>query len=62
MRAGIPLYLLVDQERREWVLHAPAEGWQRCQIAASGKYVEQVPLPPPFGFAIESTDWPHPQA
>jgi len=61
-RAGIPLYLLVDQERGEWVLHALAEGWQRYQIAASGKYGEPVPLPPPFAFAIETTDWPHPQA
>jgi Putative restriction endonuclease len=57
-RAGIPLYLLVDQERGEWVLHALAEGWQRYQIAASGKYGEPVPLPQPFGFAIESIDWP----
>ena len=57
-RAGIPLYLLVDQELGEWTLHALAEGWQRYQIAASGKYREQIQLPEPFGFAVETGDWP----
>jgi Uma2 family endonuclease len=58
-RAGIPLYLLVDQELGEWTLHALAEGWQRYQIAASGKYGEPIPLAEHFGFAVETSDWPH---
>lgn len=57
-RAGVPLYLLVDQELRQWTLHALAEGWQRYQVAGQGKYGEPVTLPPPFGFAIQSGDWP----
>jgi Uma2 family endonuclease len=57
-KSGIPLYLLVDQERAEWTLHALAAGWQRYQIAASGAYGEQIPLPAPFDFAIPTTDWP----
>jgi Uma2 family endonuclease len=56
-KAGVPLYLLVDQERGEWTLFGLAEGWQRYQVAAGGKYGEPVPLPAPFGFAVE-TDWP----
>lgn len=57
-KAGIPLYLLVDQELAGWVLYALAEGWQRYQVAAVGKYGEPVPLPPPFGFEIPSAGWP----
>ena len=57
-KAGVPLYLLVDQERREWTLFGLAEGWQRYQVAADGKYGEQIPLPAPFGFAVETGDWP----
>lgn len=57
-KAGIPLYLLVDQEFARWTLHALAEGWQRYQVAAAGKYGEAVPLPAPFGFEIGTTDWP----
>ncbi len=57
-KAGLPLYLLVDQERGEWTLYALAEGWQRYQVAAGGKYGEQIPLPPPFGFEIATADWP----
>jgi Uma2 family endonuclease len=57
-RAGIPLYLLVDQEPGEWTLSALAEGWQRYQVAARGKLGEPVLLPAPFGFAIETSDWP----
>jgi hypothetical protein len=34
-KAGVPLYLLVDQERAEWTLYALAEGWQRYQVAAA---------------------------
>jgi Uma2 family endonuclease len=57
-KAGIPLYLLVDQEPGRWTLHGLAEGWQRYQVAAAGKYGELAELPPPFGFAIQTADWP----
>jgi Uma2 family endonuclease len=57
-KAGIPLYLLVDQEPAEWTLYAQAEGWQRYQIAASGKYGDMIPLPAPFAFEVPTADWP----
>jgi Uma2 family endonuclease len=57
-KAGVPLYLLVDQEPGEWTLFALAEGWQRYQVAAAGKYGEPVPLPAPFGFQLATADWP----
>jgi Uma2 family endonuclease len=61
-RAGIPLYLLADQEAGRWTLYALAEGWQRYQIAAGGKYGEDIGLPPPLGFTIPTGDWPPYQA
>jgi Uma2 family endonuclease len=57
-RAGIPLYLLADQELGSWSLHALASGWQRYQIAADAKFGEPIPLPEPFGFEIATDDWP----
>jgi Uma2 family endonuclease len=57
-RTGIPFYLLVDQEVGRWTLHGLAEGWQRYQVAAAGKYGEPVTLPAPFGFEIQTGDWP----
>lgn len=57
-KAGIPLYLLADQELGSWSLHALASGWQRYQIAADGKFGEHIPLPAPFGFEIATDDWP----
>jgi Uma2 family endonuclease len=61
-KAGIPLYLLVDQERAEWTLYALAEGWQRYQVAAGGKYGEPVLLPAPFEFEIATAEWPRTDA
>ncbi|WP_281186085.1 Uma2 family endonuclease [Actinomadura kijaniata] len=57
-KAGIPLYLLIDQELRTWTLHALADGWIRYQIAADGRYGEKIFLPEPFGFSIPTGDWP----
>jgi len=57
-KAGIPFYLLIDQELGRWTLHALAEGWQRYQVAADGKYGEPVRLPAPFGFDIATHEWP----
>jgi Uma2 family endonuclease len=57
-KAGIPLYLLADQELGSWSLHGLASGWQRYQIAADGKFGEPIPLPAPFGFEVVTDDWP----
>ncbi len=57
-KAGIPLYLLADQELSSWSLHGLASGWQRYQIVADGKFGEPIPLPEPFGFEITTGDWP----
>jgi Uma2 family endonuclease len=57
-KGGISFYLLVDQELASWTLFGLAEGWQRYQVAAEGKYGEAIPLPDPFGFVIQTADWP----
>jgi Uma2 family endonuclease len=57
-KGGVPLYLLVDQERAAWTLHGLAEGWQRYQIVAEGAYGEDIVLPGPLGFAIPTANWP----
>ncbi|WP_242901834.1 Uma2 family endonuclease [Actinomadura terrae] len=57
-KAGIPLYLLVDQERGTWTLHALADGWARYQVAAEGAYGEKIHLPEPFHFDLTTDDWP----
>ncbi|MEU5881623.1 Uma2 family endonuclease [Spirillospora sp. NPDC047279] len=57
-KAGIPFYLLVDQELRTWTLHALADGWARYQIADEGRYGDDIKLPGPFGFTIPTGDWP----
>jgi Uma2 family endonuclease len=57
-KAGVPLYLLVDQELSRWTLHGLAAGWQRYQIAADGAYGEDIPVPQPLGFRIPTGGWP----
>jgi hypothetical protein len=57
-KAGVPLYLLVDQELSRWTLHGLAAGWQRYQIAADGQYGEDIPLPAPLKFRIPTGGWP----
>jgi Uma2 family endonuclease len=56
-RAGIPLYLLVDQERTAWTLHGLGDG-SGYELLAAGKYGESVPLPAPFGFPVPTDEWP----
>jgi Uma2 family endonuclease len=56
-RAGIPLYLLVDQERTAWTLHGLGDK-PGYELLAAGKFGESVPLPAPFGFSIPSAEWP----
>jgi Uma2 family endonuclease len=57
-KAGVSLYLLVDQELGTWTLHGLAEGWQRYQIVAVGAYGEDIPLPSPLDFTLPTADWP----
>jgi len=57
-KAGVPLYLLVDQELGRWTLHGLAEGWQRYQIVADGEYGQEIPLPAPLKFTIPTAEWP----
>ena len=57
-KAGVPFYLLVDQEIGRWTLFGLAEGWQRYQVAADGAYGEEINLPAPLGFTLATADWP----
>jgi Uma2 family endonuclease len=57
-KAGVPLYLLVDQELGRWTLFGLAEGWQRYQVAADGAYGEEINLPAPLSFSLTTAGWP----
>ena len=57
-KAGVPLYLLVDQELGRWTLFGLAEGWERYQVAADGAYGEEISLPAPLNFSITTATWP----
>jgi Uma2 family endonuclease len=57
-KAGVPLYLLVDQELSRWTLFGLAQGWQRYQVAADGAYGEEIHLPAPLSFSLTATTWP----
>jgi Uma2 family endonuclease len=56
-KAGIPLYLLVDQELARWTLFGRAEGWQRYQVAADGGYGEEINLPSPLNSSLTTVGW-----
>ena len=56
-KAGIPLYLLVDQQRTAWTLHGLG-GKPGYDVLAAGKFGERAPLPAPFGLSIPSAEWP----
>jgi Uma2 family endonuclease len=56
-KAGVPLYLLVDQERTAWTLFGLGDK-PGYQVLAAGKFGESVPLPTPLGFSIPTTEWP----
>lgn len=55
---GVPLYLLVDQERGEWTLHSLIKDRPRYEVHSTGAYGKQIMLPEPFGFSIETAEWP----
>lgn len=55
---GVPFYLLVDQARGEWTLHSLAEHEPAYDIHSTGGYGKPILLPEPFGFTINTSDWP----
>lgn len=57
-KGGVPLYLLVDQEKGEWTLHKLIEGRPRYGVHSSGVYGDPIALPEPFGFSISTDAWP----
>lgn len=57
-KAGVPFYLLVDQDLGRWTLFGLASGWQRYQVAADGAYGEEIKLPAPLSFSLTTTAWP----
>lgn len=57
-RNGVPLYLLVDQDRSEWILHSLIKDEPRYEVHSIGAYGKQIVLPEPFGFSIETAEWP----
>jgi Uma2 family endonuclease len=57
-KAGIPCYLLVDQEQGTWTLHVLDENVPGYQNHSTGRYGTPVKLPEPFGFAIPTDEWP----
>jgi Uma2 family endonuclease len=57
-KAGIPCYLLVDQEQGSWTVYALDGDWPGYQVYGSGKYGTPVKLPEPFGFELPTDEWP----
>lgn len=60
-RAGVPFYLLVDQEHGTWTLYELIEGWPRYRETDSGAYGpggRAIALPVPFGFELDTARWP----
>jgi Uma2 family endonuclease len=57
-KAGVPLYVLVDQELGRWTLFGLAEGWERYQVAADGAYGQEISLPAPLNFSLTTATWP----
>jgi hypothetical protein len=45
-------------ELAKWTLYGLAEGWQRYQVVAAGSYGDEISLPAPLGFGIETAGWP----
>lgn len=57
-KAGVPFYLLVDQQEGSWTLHELRDDWPGYQIHSTGEYGKPIELPAPFGFAIPTDKWP----
>ena len=56
--AGIPLYLLVDREQRTVVLHSDPDADTGDYLTVhNAPYGKDVPLPEPFDFALETSDF-----
>ncbi|WP_433327786.1 hypothetical protein [Spirillospora sp. CA-294931] len=55
--AGVRLLLTLDLRVGTWSLHShPGEDGYRGSL--SGEYGEQIPLPEPFSFALDTADLP----
>jgi Uma2 family endonuclease len=57
-KAGVPFYLLVDQEYGDWHLYALAGTWPGYQVHSTGAYGDPIKLPNPFGFTLRTDEWP----
>jgi hypothetical protein len=57
-KAGIPCYLLVDQEQGSWTLHVLGDTHPGFQVHSSGLYGAPINLPEPFRFALPTDEWP----
>lgn len=57
-KAGIPCYLLVDQERGSWTIHVLDGDRPGYRIHSTGRYGAPVKLPEPFEFALPTDEWP----
>jgi Uma2 family endonuclease len=60
-KAGVPLYLLVDQKLGTWTLHQLIDGWPKYRVHATGRYGKDgdpIVLPEPFGLSIPTDEWP----
>jgi Uma2 family endonuclease len=57
-KAGVALYLLVDQEYGEWHLYALAGAWPGYQVHSWGVYGQPIKLPEPFRFTLRTDEWP----
>ncbi|MBT2384097.1 Uma2 family endonuclease [Streptomyces sp. ISL-11] len=55
-RAGIPLYLLVDREQGTVTLHSDPSG-EDFGDAHSTAFGKSLPLPPPFSFDLETSEF-----
>ena len=55
-RAGIPLYLVVDRSESQVVLYSQPSGDDYLH-GESVAFGESLPLPEPFGFALETADF-----
>jgi Uma2 family endonuclease len=57
-KAGVPCYLLVDQEEGSWTLFTLDGDWPGYQVLSSGEYGTPIELPEPFGFTLPTDEWP----
>lgn len=57
-KGGIPCYLLIDQADGSWALFVLNGDWPGYQIHSTGQYGVPIKLPEPFGFELQTDQWP----